>query len=424
MFTSFAGCDSIVTVTVAETQAFATAESYAACVGEHYDYFGTPILAGTSEPITFTSFAGCDSIVTVTIAETQAIATTENYAACVGEHYDYFGTPILAGTSEPITFTSFAGCDSIVTVTVAETQAIATAESYAACVGEHYDYFGTPILAGTSEPITFTSFAGCDSIVTVTINENPEITFAMDVTETCAESEDGTIQVISGLGGGGPYFYELSGVTASQANPLFESLTAGDYEIIVTDANGCSGVEVTTVPEIVPLSVALDDLVLGCGEDAVRMVPEVGGDIRGLSYEWSDGSTNFYSEIGQPGPVSLTVNNICGSETVTAAVTAERDNRDNLLFIPNVFSPNGDNQNDYFTAVPVDNILVQDFEMRVISRWGSVVFKSSDINQGWNGYANGSMNSSGVYIYQVRAKIETCGEIIKVDTYGDVTLLR
>jgi len=34
------------------------------------------------------------------------------------------------------------------------------------------------------------------------------------------------------------------------------------------------------------------------------------------------------------------------------------------------------------------------------------------------------MNSSGVYIYQVRATIETCGEIIKVDTYGDVTLLR
>ena len=154
------------------------------------------------------------------------------------------------------------------------------------------------------------------------------------------------------------------------------------------------------------------------------MVPEVGGDIRELSYEWSDGSTDFYTEISQSGPVSLTVNNICGSQTVTAMVSSEKDDRDSWLFIPNGFSPNDDNQNDYFQVVAVDNISVLEFEMRVISRWGSLVFQSNDINRGWSGYSNGKMISSGVYIYQIQATIETCGEIIKVDTYGDVTLLR
>ncbi len=299
-----------------------------------------------------------------------------------------------------------------------------TTESYAACAGTSYDYFGTSIPAGTSQSVTFTSFAGCDSIVTVVIDEFSEISFATTVTETCEAAETGTIEVVSGLGGGGPYIYELSGVSFSQTDTLFEFLAGGDYELMVTDVNGCTETEVITVPVIAPLVVALDDATLECGEAMVRVVPEVSGDIRELSYEWSDGTTDFYNEIGQAGPVSLTVNNICGRETVTATVTAEKDIRENWFYIPNIFSPNGDNQNDFFTAIPVEDIQVIEFEMRVIGRWGGVVYSTKSISDGWNGLAAGRLINSGVYIYQIRATIETCGEIIKVDTYGDVTLIR
>ncbi len=422
------GCDidQLVSLLVQETQCpiLSSTLTLNTCNGTVVPYEGMLLSPGIT-PVVLTSAAtGCDSTVTVTVVDNSSYQTTENYSACTGTNYDYFGTPILAGTSQPITFTSAAGCDSIVTVTIAETQTITTTENYSACTGTNYDYFGTPILAGTSQSITFTSAAGCDSIVTIMIIEYPEISFATEVTETCSTAETGTIEIVSGLGGSGPYSYELLGTGTSQTSGLFESLAAGDYELMVTDANGCSETAIITVPEIAPLSVVLDDGVLGCGEEMVRMVPEVGGDIRGLSYEWSDGSTNFYSEVGQTGPVSLTVNNICGSETVTATITAKKDNRDNWFYIPNVFSPNGDNQNDYFQVMPVDNIQVLDFEMRVIGRWGGMVYSTKDISQGWSGNEAGKVINSGVYIYQIRATIETCGEIVKVETYGDVTLLR
>ena len=118
---------------VAETQIITTSENYATCSGTTYDYNGTPIAAGSSQDITFTSASGCDSIVTVFVAETATITTSENYSTCSGTTYDYNGTPIAAGSSQEITFTSATGCDSIVTVFVAETATITTTENYAAC---------------------------------------------------------------------------------------------------------------------------------------------------------------------------------------------------------------------------------------------------------------------------------------------------
>ena len=129
------GCDSTVNVTVVDNTSYQTTENFSACSGTTYDYNGTPIAAGSSQNITFTSAAGCDSIVTVFVAETQIITTSENYAACSGTTYDYNGTPIAAGSSQDITFTSATGCDSIVTVFVAETATITTTENYAACSG-------------------------------------------------------------------------------------------------------------------------------------------------------------------------------------------------------------------------------------------------------------------------------------------------
>jgi len=69
------------------------------------------------------------------------------------------------------------------------------------------------------------------------------------------------------------------------------------------------------------------------------------------------------------------------------------------LYTPNAFTPNGDGYNDVFLAVGKG---VDSFEMQVFDRWGGLVFESSDIEYGWNGF-DASANSVGIgtYMYHI-----------------------
>lgn len=110
----------------------------------------------------------------------------------------------------------------------------------------------------------FTSL-GSDSYVVGIMDRNGCVTFrtvelyspmALEVTATilnvsCLGRDDGTI-TMNVTGGTPPYRYTLVNPSRSQLEPTFTDLDAGDYEVIVTDANGCevrSDVEVVA-PEV------------------------------------------------------------------------------------------------------------------------------------------------------------------------------
>ena len=69
------------------------------------------------------------------------------------------------------------------------------------------------------------------------------------------------------------------------------------------------------------------------------------------------------------------------------------------LFIPNAFSPNGDGINDLFE---VKGEVAAEFELTVFNAWGSVVFHSLSITQGWDGKFNGASLPPGYYTYRIR----------------------
>jgi gliding motility-associated-like protein len=68
--------------------------------------------------------------------------------------------------------------------------------------------------------------------------------------------------------------------------------------------------------------------------------------------------------------------------------------------LPNVFTPNGDNQNDLFTPLP-NYRFVKDIEIKIYDRWGLLMFETKDINILWNG--TNAINKlpcpSGTYYY-------------------------
>jgi gliding motility-associated-like protein len=68
------------------------------------------------------------------------------------------------------------------------------------------------------------------------------------------------------------------------------------------------------------------------------------------------------------------------------------------VFVPEVFTPNGDGINDAFE---VKGLFIQDYKLSVFNRWGEPIFQTNDRREGWNGLFNGTPAPEGAYAYQL-----------------------
>jgi len=89
------------------------------------------------------------------------------------------------------------------------------------------------------------------------------------------------------------------------------------------------------------------------------------------------------------------------------------------LMIPNAFSPNGDGNNDVFKILNFTNQTL--IEFKVFNRWGTVVFKTENPKEGWDGKYKNTAQPMGVYGYAIRIVYP---EGIENTYKGTVTLIR
>ena len=68
------------------------------------------------------------------------------------------------------------------------------------------------------------------------------------------------------------------------------------------------------------------------------------------------------------------------------------------LFVPEVFSPNADGQNDTFELKASESLTT---DLLIFNRWGEVVFRSKSISDPWNGLYNGQVVPAGSYVWQL-----------------------
>jgi gliding motility-associated-like protein len=88
------------------------------------------------------------------------------------------------------------------------------------------------------------------------------------------------------------------------------------------------------------------------------------------------------------------------------------------IFIPTAFSPNGDYVNDVFKVVGMH---MTEMELEVYNRWGELVFRTNNINEGWDGTFNGGDAPEGSYVVKVRATASNGEPIFKS---GALALIR
>ncbi len=158
-----------------------------------------------------------------------------------------------------------------------------------------------------------------------------------------------------------------------------------------------------------------------------------------LNYNWSiaygvDSVVNFtgigphgvtYSENGIYDAVLTVTDSVAGctdAETIQITVLGT-----NILFVPNVFSPNALHEDNQTLKVFGVNINADEFEFIVYNRWGGIVYESLSLSDmisfGWNGtyMGSGGVLEMGVYTYTLKASFID-GTVI--DKVGSITMMK
>ena len=179
-----------------------------------------------------------------------------------------------------------------------------------------------------------------------------------------------------------------------------QSLTVtqpGKYFVTVTDTNGCVKSDTVTLTKT-------NSPIIDIGDDTtlcVRSKAVYGLNDRFAVYEWSTGSNEPKIEVSDSGYYVLKVIDDAGcSGYDTVYVTVDPDALPNLLYVPNAFSPNGDDLNEFF---PYSNWIPQpEYRVRTWNRWGEKLFDSKESEtQFWDGNYKGKLVEGDAFIWVV-----------------------
>ncbi|HLG02968.1 MAG TPA: PKD domain-containing protein, partial [Bacteroidia bacterium] len=284
--------------------------------------------------------------------------------------------------------------------------------------------------------ITATDANGCMATFNVPVNVNP-VPVPVVLTNLnsgcaplCVNFTDMSTVSAPGVITSWSWNYEAG--TSSVQNPSYCFTSAGSYDVslIVTTSDGCSD----TVSFINYIGV-YPDPVAGFSFQPV--------DSGGMSSQitFTDASTgavswlwNFGDDIGtsvQQHPAynypyaecydaTLTVTSAEGCmDTATMQVCIEADF---VIYIPNAFTPNGDQLNDVFMPLG-EGFDPAQFEIWIFNRWGNLIYHSTDMEKGWDGHMNGSSELCQVDTYAWRISVAD----LQGKTYnllGKVALIR
>ncbi|MBM3185170.1 MAG: gliding motility-associated C-terminal domain-containing protein, partial [Bacteroidetes bacterium] len=129
------------------------------------------------------------------------------------------------------------------------------------------------------------------------------------------------------------------------------------------------------------------------------------------SYEWSFGDNTFtdfintthtYDEYGVYTVMLVAYAQDGCSDTAYQVITVKDVV---IVYVPNTFTPNEDGMNDLFIPqLTAGYDRSRGYEFNIYNRWGEIIFKSTQVLEGWDGTYNGVSVQNGTYIWTIRFK--------------------
>ena len=271
-------------------------------------------------------------------------------------------------------------------------------------------------LSAGSYTVTITDGAGCSTTTIITITQpSPVSGVVSTTTATCGLSDGAAAVAASGGTGALTYSWSPGGATTASIT----GIPSGLYTVTITDSLGCVSSASGTVG-----SVGGPAVNAGAGSTIVSGGTAIlsGTGSPGVTFSWSPAATvscpTCATTVASPTQtttytLTVTINGCTSYDTVTVFVEIECGE----LFVPNVFSPNGDGNND---ELKVYGNCIVDFEFVVFDRWGQKVFEITDPAITWDGRFNGKMMDAAVFVYYLKGTVKG----IDVSKHGNITLVK
>jgi gliding motility-associated-like protein len=93
-----------------------------------------------------------------------------------------------------------------------------------------------------------------------------------------------------------------------------------------------------------------------------------------------------------------------------------------LYYVPNTFTPDGDENNNVFEPIVFAGVDNDDISFEIYNRWGEMIYKTSDPTEGWDGTYKGQKCPEGTYGWVLRLGLTESDEVKIVN--GAVNLIR
>jgi hypothetical protein len=335
------------------------------------------LMAGTYT-VTVTDANNCTATATATISDegapTLAISATD--VDCFGASTGGVSLTVNGGTAPfsyewsngattedlnnvaagdySVTVTDNNGCEATASTTISEPSALSLSIS-----GEDVDCFGNAtgsadlsvsggtapytyawsnnattqnidnLTAGTYE-VTVTDANGCEATASTTITEPSALSLSISGEDVdCFGNATGSAD-LSVSGGTAPYTYAWSNNATAQN---IDNLTAGTYEVTVTDANGCEAIESITINEPTELEAGATSVSSTCGAANGSVTATATGGTAPYTYEWSTGDQTAMVSGLMAGTYTVTVTD-ANNCTAIASTTIVDESAPELVIVP------------------------------------------------------------------------------------------
>ncbi|MFN6014118.1 MAG: gliding motility-associated C-terminal domain-containing protein, partial [Flavobacteriales bacterium] len=368
--------------------------------------------------VTVTDINGCEHVTNVVVTQPTDLTATTTIIS------DFFGMPVSC---------------------VGATDGIVDANAAGGTPGYTYSWNSNPIqttmqatnLGVGLYTVTVTDLNGCQDSAQVYLDANPLP--ELNLPEQIIGCMGNGVLLDSQSEPGSSCTWTFSdGQVFNQCGPFianFANQDCYDMQLTVINAQGCiNNASITDFVCIMPNPLAgfyADEYLISNIENGTNFWNTSQG---AESYIWDfgDGSPtetteNVYHEFG-PGddfnstnyPVTLFAISEYGCiDSATLYVTM---NPDLIFYVPNAFTPDGDDYNNIFKPVFSSGYDLRNYSLMIFNRWGELIFETDQIGEGWDGTYRGNICQDGVYTWKFKVMNSITDR--KEEHVGHVTLLR
>lgn len=295
-----------------------------------------------------------------------------------------------------------------------------------------------PTLGTTTYTVTGTSLAGCVNTdqLSVFVNGGPPVTFEADTLIGCSPltvtftNTTPNVQFATWDFGNG-----WSSTSTGSITQTFVIGGCYDITLSIVDNQGCTGVlsntDMICVEENPDAGFIASTNVVSEINSSVQFTNTTVG---ATNYEWNFG--DYSPTDNAEDPLHDYAGNELGNYIVTLIATTPFGcidtaqgmivmREDLLFYVPNSFTPDGDDFNETFTPIFYSGFETDDYHLTIFNRWGEIVFESYNWEIGWDGTYGSNKDfvaQQGTYIWKIEFKTTWKDE--RRTVIGHINLLR